>query len=217
MNDIRFIAEWEPVEYVMLALPHSGTDWNHMLDEALDQYRRLVGALTSERQKVLLLCRDSAQARDILSDCDPDLITYVEMDFNDTWTRDYGMISAERNGRTRALDFGFNAWGLKFAADKDNLVNLSLRDKSLIGSDTYRNERDFVLEGGSVESDGKGTVLTTSRCLTSPNRNGGKDKAELNRILAERLGACHVLWLDHGALEGDDTDSHIDTLARLAA
>lgn len=216
MNDIRFIAEWEPTEYVMLALPHSGTDWNYMLDEATDQYRRLVGAITAERQKVILLCRDTAEAHEIMKEYGHDLVIYVAADFNDTWTRDYGMLSTERNGRLRALDFGFNAWGLKFASDKDNLVNLSLRHKGMIAADTYRNERDFVLEGGSVETDGHGTILTTTRCLTSPNRNGGKDKAELNKILAERLGACHVLWLDHGALEGDDTDSHIDTLARLA-
>lgn len=116
----------------------------------------------------------------------------------------------------RALDFGFNGWGLKFAADHDNLVNLRLRDRHIIEPSTYRNERSFVLEGGAIESDGKGTVLTTTRCLTSPNRNGGLSKGELNEILRERLGAEHVLWLDHGALAGDDTDSHIDTLARMA-
>ncbi|MDE5814319.1 MAG: agmatine deiminase family protein, partial [Muribaculaceae bacterium] len=134
----------------------------------------------------------------------------------DNWTRDYGMISVVRNERLRALDFGFNGWGLKFASDKDNLVNLRLHEKAIIAPLVYRNERDFVLEGGSVETDGAGTVLTTSRCLQSPNRNGGKTKAELNRELLQRLGCDHVLWLDHGALEGDDTDSHIDTLARLA-
>lgn len=216
MNSIRFIPEWEPIEYVMLALPHADTDWNYILADALDQYKRLVKAITDEGIKVLLLCPSAEEGAESMADCRQDRITYTAMDYNDTWTRDYGMLSVIRNDRQRALDFGFNAWGLKFAADKDNLVNLSLYRKGLIAKDAYRNERDFVLEGGSIETDGNGTILTTTRCLTSPNRNGGKTKEELNMILSQRLGADHVLWLDHGALEGDDTDSHIDTLARLA-
>ncbi|MDE7409397.1 MAG: agmatine deiminase family protein [Muribaculaceae bacterium] len=216
MPDIRFIPEWEPVEYVMLALPNKDTDWDYILPEAIDQYKRLVKAITDEDIKVLLLCDDAAEARNIMKDCRQDLLRYIQTEYNDTWTRDYGMITVVRNERLRALDFGFNAWGLKFAADKDNLVNLWLSTHGVISPAAYRNERDFVLEGGSVESDGQGTILTTSRCLQSPNRNGGKTKAELNRELLDRLGADHVLWLDHGALEGDDTDSHIDTLARLA-
>lgn len=216
MSDIRFIAEWEPVEYVLLALPHKDTDWNYILPEALDQYRRLVKALTDEGLKVVLLCPDSTEAAEIMKECNQDLIKYVPMEYNDTWTRDYGMLTVVRNERIRSLDFGFNAWGLKFAADKDNLVNLRLEKGGFLMPLTYRNERDFVLEGGSVESDGNGTIMTTSRCLQSPNRNGGLTKAELNQQLYRRLGADHVLWLDHGALEGDDTDSHIDTLARLA-
>lgn len=216
MSDIRFIPEWEPIEWVLLALPNKDTDWDYILPEATEQYRSLVKAITDEGIKVLLLCDDVDQARETMKDCTQELIRYILTEYNDTWTRDYGMISVVRGERLRALDFGFNGWGLKFAADKDNLVNLRLNEKSLIPSLVYRNERDFVLEGGSVESDGNGTVMTTSRCLQSPNRNGGKTKAELNRELLDRLGAEHVLWLDHGALEGDDTDSHIDTLARLA-
>lgn len=216
MSDTRFIAEWEPCECVMLALPHKQTDWNYILAEALEQYQRLVKAMTDEGVRVVLLCPDAEEASRLMSECDENCLRYVEMDYNDTWIRDYGMLSVVRNDRLRALDFGFNAWGLKFAADKDNLVNLNLEKKGCLLPLVYRNERDFILEGGSVESDGNGTVMTTSRCLQSPNRNGGKTKSELNEILNHRLGAEHVLWLDHGALIGDDTDSHIDTLARLA-
>lgn len=216
MPDIRFIPEWEETEYVMLALPHAATDWEYILPEATDQYRRLVSAITGEGIKVILLCPDPDEAAEIMAQCPQNLIFYVRMDYNDTWTRDYGMLSVVRGERLRALDFGFNGWGLKFAACKDNLVNLALHEAGALCEGVYRNERDFILEGGSVEADGKGTILTTTRCLSSPNRNGGKTKAELNEILNRRLGAEHVLWLDHGALEGDDTDSHIDTLARLA-
>ena len=210
------MAEWEPAEYVMLALPHKNTDWDYILDEAIDQYRRLAGAMTGEGVRVILLCPDPEEAKEIMKDHDNGLIRYIRMDYNDTWTRDYGMLTVIRDERVRALDFGFNAWGLKFAADKDNLVNLNLEKGRELQPLVYRNERDLVLEGGSIESDGQGTVMTTSQCLQSPNRNGGKTKGELNEILKERLGADHVLWVDHGALEGDDTDSHIDTLARLA-
>lgn len=216
MNTIRMIPEWEEIEYVMLAIPTADTDWHDILEQAQDQYKRLARAITGEGINVLLLCKDIAEASLIMADCNQNLIRYVKMDYNDTWTRDYGMISVVRNGRLRALDFGFNAWGLKFAADKDNLVNLRLEQSGLLTDGTYRNERDFVLEGGSIEADGNGTILTTTRCLTSSNRNGGKNKREIAGILQNRLGADHVLWLDHGALEGDDTDSHIDTLARLA-
>ena len=180
MSDIRFIPEWESVEYVLLALPNKNTDWNYILYEAIDQYRRLVKAITDEGIKVILICDDETEAKEIMKDCNQKLLNYITVEYNDTWTRDYGLISVVRNERTRALDFGFNGWGLKFASDKDNLVNLRLNEKGIIAPLVYRNERDFVLEGGSVETDGNGTVMTTSRCLQSPNRNGGKTKAELN-------------------------------------
>lgn len=115
-------------------------------------------------------------------------------EYNDTWTRDYGPLSVERGGRPRSLDFGFNGWGLKFASDCDNLVNLQLRDRFVIMHEQYRNERDFTLEGGSVESDGRGTLLTTTRCLTSPNRNGGKSKNELNEILTRGVSASPMCF-----------------------
>lgn len=213
----RFPAEWEGCGAVLLALPHPFTDWDYMLTEVERCYVDLVDALTECGVNVILLCRDPEYASKLMGKVsDRSRLRLVEADFNDTWTRDYGPLSVMRHGRPRSLDFGFNGWGLKFAADKDNLVNLYLRDKYVILPEQYRNERDFVLEGGSVESDGHGTLLTTTRCLTSPNRNGGKSKTELNAILKERLGADHILWLDYGKLSGDDTDSHIDTLARLA-
>ncbi|MDE6682821.1 MAG: agmatine deiminase family protein [Muribaculaceae bacterium] len=216
MKEIRMIAEWESCKCVLLALPAPHTDWNYILEEAQEQYRRLVGALTGAGINCVVLTPSKEYGSELLKDCDQDKMTLIECKYNDTWTRDYGPISVERGERLRALDFGFNGWGLKFAADRDNLVNLHLKEKFIILPDAYRNERDFILEGGSVESDGAGTILTTSECLQSPNRNGGKSKGELNEILASRLGADHVLWLDYGHLAGDDTDSHIDTLCRMA-
>lgn len=215
-NDIRLIAEWESCRAILLALPEPHTDWNYILEEARDQYHRMISAFTSRGYHCVVLTSDKDSAMQLLRDCDQSLLTLIDAEYNDTWTRDYGPISVERGGRLRALDFGFNGWGLKFAADHDNLVNLQLRDKCVITPEVYRNERDFILEGGSIETDGYGTLLTTSTCLCSQNRNGGHSKQELNEILNSRLGLSHVLWLDYGALAGDDTDSHIDTLCRMA-
>lgn len=215
-NDIRFLAEWEECESVFLTLPDTHTDWDYIIDEAREQYVKIIHALTQNGVKCLVLTTDVPAAELLLAGVDQSLVTFVEGDYNDTWTRDYGPLSVIRGERRRALDFGFNGWGLKFAADKDNLVNLDLTKKLVILPDAYRNERDFTLEGGSIDTDGEGTILTTTRCLCSPNRNGGKSKGEINDILCQRLGADHVLWLDYGALAGDDTDSHIDTLCRMA-
>lgn len=217
MENRRFLAEWEPQAAILMALPNASTDWSYMLGDVLECYGGILNALTSEGVRVILLSDSRSDAEAVLANVKhSEHVFVVEAGYNDTWTRDYGPLAVEKGGRLRALDFGFNGWGLKFAADKDNLVNLRLSEKFVILPEQYRNERDFVLEGGSVETDGRGTLLTTTRCLTSPNRNGGKSKKELNEILHERLGVSHVLWLDYGALAGDDTDSHIDTLARFA-
>lgn len=219
MNDknIRFLAEWEPVGAILMALPERDTDWAYMLEEARACYVEMLRAFTDAGLRIILLCRKKEEAASLVGSLpNGHLILLIEASYNDTWTRDYGPLAVERFGRQRSLDFGFNGWGLKFASDKDNLVNLKMKEKYIILPEQYRNERDFILEGGSVESDGEDTLMTTTRCLTSPNRNGGKSKEELNRIISDRLGASHVLWLDYGALAGDDTDSHIDTLARLA-
>lgn len=215
-NDIRYIAEWELDGPILLALPHPDTDWVDILPEALDQYARMIKALVTHGEDVALLVADEVEARTALGDCPLERISFIKMPTNDTWTRDYGPIAVERHGRVRALDFGFNGWGLKFAADRDNLVNLKMSRKGVMPIGIYRNLRHFILEGGSIETDGRGTLLTTSRCLLSPNRNGGGTRAEIGEALTRELGVDHILWLDYGALIGDDTDSHIDTLCRMA-
>lgn len=215
-KNIRYFAEWELDGPILMALPHGTTDWSYILEEAFQQYRLLIDAFVRHGERIFLLCPDCKQAGESLKGCDLQNVNFIEVPTNDTWTRDYGPIFVDRHDRIRAIDFGFNGWGLKFAADKDNLVNLSLRENGLLPVGMYRNRREFILEGGSIETDGRGTLLTTSRCLLSENRNGGGTKAEIGRMLTEELGVDHILWLDYGALEGDDTDSHIDTLCRLA-
>lgn len=212
MEDIRFLAEWEACEAILLTLPAPFTDWNYILPETCEQYRLLLRAFTAEGYRCIVVAPSRDYARQAVGEELASKIEIFETPYNDTWIRDYGPLAVIKSGRERLLDFGFNGWGLKFAADKDNLVNSS----GLVPEPFYRKELDFELEGGSVDTDGRGTILTTSRCLCSPNRNGGKSKTEINAILERRLGAQHVLWLDYGYLAGDDTDSHIDTLCRMA-
>lgn len=212
-------AEWENPKAILLTYPGVHTDWAPILTEARGQFRDLISALIDAREFVWLITdRDiETHLREKIESNEG--IIFEEIPFNDTWTRDYGPITVlDEEKRILHLDFGFNGWGLKFPADHDNLVNLRMAQSGIIPElyECYENHLDFELEGGSVETDGKGTILTTSRCLCSPNRNGGKGKKEIEEILKEKLGAHRVLWLDHGFLEGDDTDSHIDTLARMA-
>lgn len=215
-RDIRMPAEWESAEAILLALPHPETDWAPILQQAIEQYKFLLSALDAHGERCILLAPDVEWAEKQLEDCPLVNVEIIECPTNDTWTRDYGPISVLRHDRLRAVDFGFNGWGLKFAADKDNLANLHLEKDDLWARYSYRNRRDYILEGGSIESDGHGTLLTTSRCLLSPNRNGGLTRGEVAEEFARELGVDHILWLDYGALAGDDTDSHIDTLCRLA-
>lgn len=216
IKKMRMPAEWENPERMLLAFPSEETDWAYILNEATDQFIRLLEALAAGGEKILLLATEDTPEKAIRLVEENGGTVVKTVEFNDTWTRDYGPLTIEENGTLKELDFGFNGWGLKFAADKDNLVNLRLTQEGYRDIANYSNNRDFELEGGSIETDGKGTILTTSRCLCSPNRNGGKSKEEIEKILKERLGAERVLWLDHGFLAGDDTDSHIDTLARMA-
>lgn len=211
----RFLPEWHPQQAILLTMPHAETDWDYMLPEALECYCGILHALSDCGSPVHLICRSPREAQEAFGD---DLLKDVAihtLDYNDTWVRDYGPLTVAEPEGLRLLDFGFNGWGLKFAANHDNLVNLQMARSGFLWQN-YCNQRDFVLEGGSVETDGLGTLLTTTRCLCSPNRNGGLTKAAAELQLRRRLGVDHILWLDHGALAGDDTDSHIDTLARIA-
>lgn len=205
-------AEWHPQSFIQLTWPHQDTDWNYMLDEVEECFLNLAREIAS-RQPLLLVAPEFPKALENFEF--KENVFYVECPTNDTWARDHGFISLlNEQEEVRLVDFCFNGWGMKFAACKDNLINSQLVKGSLLNG-TYQNCRNFVLEGGSIESDGEGTLLTTSLCLLAPNRNDTLDKQEIEDYLKKSFNLKQVLWLDHGYLAGDDTDSHIDTLARL--
>ena len=188
----RILAEWEHQSMVQLTWPHEGTDWAPILDEITAVYENMASEI---RKREPLLIVDS-------------------IPHNDTWARDHGFITVEEDSVLFLLDFKFNGWGEKFEATLDNEINKHLYEQGLVKG-TYEDRLDFVLEGGSIESDGKGTVFTTECCLMAPHRNQPLTKEEIEERLKEWLGAERIVWLQHGSLIGDDTDGHIDTLVRI--
>ena len=211
----RLPAEWEPQDAVMLAWPHQKTDWAPMLQHVEAVYLELVKQI-SRFESVIIVApeTESIRHRIIAEGIDPAPVFFRTIATNDTWTRDYGPLTVFDSRHALLLDFRFNGWGHKFPAGKDNLVT-----SQLYGSGIFKMAKhqlvDLVLEGGSIEVDGLGTLLTTSQCLLNPNRNPQLDRLHLEKSLAEYFGIDHFLWLNHGSLAGDDTDAHIDTLARL--
>lgn len=187
------LAEWEPQSAVQLTWPHKDTDWAPILPEITAVYEEMKREIES-RETVIVV---------------------DDIPHNDTWARDHGFITVEENGQLILLDFKFNGWGEKFAAELDNDINRQLYEHQLVKG-IYESHLDFVLEGGSIESDGKGTIFTTTCCLMAPHRNQPLTQQEIEQQLKEWLGAERIVWINHGSLIGDDTDGHIDTLVRIA-
>jgi agmatine deiminase len=204
-------AEWEKQKAVLLSFPHINSDWSDNLNSALSVFVKIAQAI-AYKESVYIVCDDKQKIKDLF--CSTNNMSFIELPTNDTWTRDYGVITVEDDGEIKYLDFTFDGWGGKFDAHLDNDVNKALHQKGYFGTTPFETI-EFVIEGGSLESDGMGTILTTSECLCNPNRNGGLTKETIEAKLTEYLGAKRFLWLDHGYLSGDDTDSHIDTLARF--
>ena len=175
-----------------------------MLDEILETYRQMVSAI-ERYELVLTVSPDGGQHGTMNFECAT----------NDTWARDHGFITLTNSkGEARLLDFQFNGWGEKFPAELDNAISQKLYDAGLVKGE-YVDHLDFVLEGGAIESDGRGTIFTTTGCLMAPHRNQPLTQQEIETRLKVYLGAERVVWIDHGSLIGDDTDGHIDTLVRI--
>ncbi len=211
-------AEWHPQWGVQLTWPHEDTDWSPFLDEVTDCYLRM-GQEIARRGHLLVVTPHPERVRALLasrlSQEEMQRVTLCQMPTNDTWARDHGFITLlDVNGQARLLDFQFNGWGKKFPAELDNHICRTLMAQHALAG-TYESHLDFVLEGGSIESDGEGTLLTTRQCLMAPHRNQPLTQEQIEKRLKESLHVQRVLWLNHGTLAGDDTDGHIDTLARI--
>ena len=177
-----------------------------MLDEITATYHEIAREI-AQREQLLVVAPTEAQP---IINCQLSIIHS-----NDTWARDHGFITlTDDEGHHRLLDFCFNGWGEKFPAELDNAINRRLYDEGKLGG-KYVDCLDFVLEGGSIESDGHGTVFTTTGCLLAPHRNQPLTKVQIEERLKRELHAQRILWIDHGNLTGDDTDGHIDTLVRI--
>lgn len=215
-ESLRLPAEWEPTAAVLVAWPHQATDWAYMLPEVERCYMELIQAI-SRHAAVVVIAPDTARPREVLQGITgPHPVIFFDVPTNDTWTRDYGVITALAPDGTPVLcDFAFNAWGGKFAFDKDNAATAAMVSAGLLRG-IYAPQPGFVLEGGSIESDGQGTLMVTEECLLTPTRNPGLTREDIDSVLTRTLGARKVVWLKGGGLIGDDTDGHVDTLARLA-
>ena len=214
-NNIFFPPEWYPQSAVQLTWPHEGTDWFPILEEVVPCFVAIAKEVI-KREKLLIVCMGEAAVRSQLGDVDYEKIVFREMGTNDTWARDHGGISVFEDGAPALYDFVFNGWGMKFPANYDNLITRLLMVTETFSEDVKLFDMNpFVLEGGSIESDGKGTLLTTEECLSSLNRNEYLGKEQLEYHLKGIFGVKRILWLQNGYLAGDDTDSHVDTLARF--
>lgn len=226
----RLPAEWEPQAATLLTWPHQNTDWNKNIGDAdtvyttlsntISQHQPLIIVTTDDnhRQHIETLLHLSTQATSIQTYP----ISFYNCPSNDTWTRDYGPISVIQHKQLTLLDFEFNGWGNKYPSTLDTKITSRLVEQHAFQAlPTIQNtvakciSLDFVLEGGSIETDGQGTLLTTRHCLLSSTRNPSLNCQQIETFLSDAFGLRRIIWLDHGKLEGDDTDGHIDTLARF--
>ena len=216
MNSIRLPAEWEEQDGVLLAWPHEATDWKPFLPQIQETFAALI-AQASHHARVILVTNTPDEVRRFLlhTGARQERITFVPLPTNDTWARDFGPITVYENGHPVLLDFQFNGWGGKFTANLDNAVSRGIKEHGIFGA-THLRRIHLILEGGAIDSDGHGTILTTRSCLANPNRNPHLTPAEVEHALRQFLGAERIFWLENGHLAGDDTDGHVDMLARFA-
>ena len=216
---LRFPAEWEPQSAILIAWPHDNTDWAERLESVEETYIALVSAIAGTGQHVMICVADDdieayADARLRSNRVAMEHVQFVTVPYNDTWLRDTGPITLKnQSDEFELLDFRFTGWGGKFEASEDDLIVQRLASQNIFENANIVSI-DFALEGGAIETDGDNTLLTTWNCLHE--RHPDKSRQQIESVLASQLHQQRVLWLDHGYLEGDDTDAHIDTLARFA-
>lgn len=218
MTSRRLPAEWEPQSGILLTWPHANSDWKPILQRVEPVFVEICRH-TSIREKVLLVCYDQTHQQAIRAQLELHKVNLKNIVFalaksNDSWARDHGAITVSDSQQPLLLDFQFNAWGGKYPFQLDNAITSSIATQGVFK--VKIESVAFVLEGGSIESDGQGTLLTT-RCLLQESRNPGWNQQQIESELTKQLGLRRILWLYHGELAGDDTDAHIDTLARFVS
>lgn len=214
------IPEFAPQSGIALTWPHAGTDWGSSLADVIPVYLEIARAIMA-RERLLLVCYDDAHRATVFNAIEDaglpaDEVTYACAPSNDTWIRDYGPLATGCNGNIELHDFTFDGWDGKYASSLDNNITRTLLAAGLFG-DLPCHHYPLVLEGGSIDTDGRGTLLTTSRCLLQTGRNAGAGRNGIESVLRTALGIERVLWLDHGEIIGDDTDGHVDMLARFCS
>ena len=224
-SQMRLPAEWERQSGIQLTWPHADTDW-YRLEEVIACYTAVAEAILRYEPLMIVTrdieeCKADIRRASAAAGKGPDLsaIRFYEAPINDTWARDHGGISVHGDaGEKYVYDFVFNGWGLKFGADKDNRITQEIFYQHAFNDEVMGVDmRPFVLEGGSIDTDGAGTLLTTKECLCSVNRNEYLSQEEIEGELKQAFGLRRVLWLERGGIVGDDTDSHVDILARFCS
>lgn len=210
--------EWAPQQAILFTWPHAHSDWVSRLD-AIDRVYVDMVAAVSRFQHAIISCFDHEHQQHIhkllqQAKVDSSRVASYIVPSNDTWVRDHGPLTVFHNGQRHLLDFTFNGWGEKYPSELDNQLTRGLYRLGAFKGFAIETP-GLVLEGGSIEVDGQGSLLTTRECLLSPRRNPGLSQEQIEQHLQQYFGIQQVLWLDHGHLEGDDTDGHIDTLARF--
>jgi len=207
-NNNRYPAEFESQSYIQMIFPHAQSDWAPYLDEASATFVAIIEAV-ARFEPCVVVCDDIERVKAHFNNTQN--LHFVTFLTNDTWARDCSCVTVIEEGRGKLLDFTFTGWGGKFDASRDNALSRHMAAYNTLPTESFK----FILEGGGIESNGKGVLLTTSECLLNPNRNAAMGKSEVEAFLQKNLHVSEILWLDHGYLAGDDTDSHIDTLARF--
>ncbi|MDT0576742.1 agmatine deiminase family protein [Croceicoccus sp. F390] len=203
-------SEWHPQEWLWIGFPHDATEWPRSFLQAQEEIAAFANAVADTGQQVRLLVRDAAneaRARQLVSAS----VVLERREYGDIWLRDTGpLIVHDAQGQQAARRFGFNGWGGKYRMDGDDTIGATLAHDAGLALETA----DWILEGGAIDTDGTGLVVTTEQCLLNANRNAELSRVEIECRLSDQLGFDRVLWLGHG-LMNDHTDGHVDNLARF--
>jgi agmatine deiminase len=208
----RLPPEWHPQQWLWIGFPHDEREWPGIFGQAQEQIAAFANAVAESGEPVRLIVRDAAneaRARSLVSGA----VTLERREYGDVWLRDTGpLVGLGDNGEAVAKRFGFNGWGGKFLMEGDQTIGAELARDAGLPVEAH----DWVLEGGAIDTDGTGTVVTTEQCLLHPNRNPRLSREEIEARLADDLGFGRVVWLADGLIN-DHTDGHVDNLARFVA